>query len=188
MIGEMPTSRTRLAVFKIRGKQSVCCTFRSAEVASFSLHWLGRRSFICPGLDCPADEQSVGSRWSAFAAADFSFGDPERREFGLLEFTESAYERLRFMRQAEQRPDFVGLRCVASRRRDKAPLRFDLPDEGPSYVAATKSLAKMVLIDAVATLYGLPVISPGEELASWEERAMPVARRLIGRAIRAMQD
>ena len=183
----MPSRRTRVPVLKIKGGGHVLLIVRSAKVVSFTLHWLGRRSYICPGTGCPACEQCVGSRWSAFAGAEYSFGTPEQRSFGLLEFTEGAYERLRFMRETEGRPDFVGLRVVASRSRDRAPLRFDLPDEGPCFVASAKAWDHALLIDALATLYALPALVDLSELERWEKACESRSRLMLGRALAALQ-
>lgn len=183
MIGELPSKRTRVPVHKVRGGSHVEIVVRSRTVFGFHSHWLGKRSFMCPGKECAACEQSIGSRWHGFIAIDLRFPGGREKRFGLLEITESAYGRLEFIRESFGMSDFVGLRCFACRRSQKAPLRFVEADEGESIVAEAKPIEVEFVADASATIYGLPSIGVGQSLKEWERNAIPAARTMIGSAV-----
>lgn len=183
MIGEIPVQRVRVPVFKVKGGHDALFVVRSEEVFGFHAHWLGTRSYMCPGTDCSACEQFVGSRWHGFLAVDLCVGSGGELRHGLLEITESAYGRLQFLRNALGRDDFVGLRVCASRRSSRSPLRLEQPEEGCPVVEATRAVGKPFIASATATIYGLPSPGDGEPLSLWEVKAAEAARLMLGKVM-----
>lgn len=171
MFGECPSNRVRLPVFKVKGGHDVLLTLRSRDVLGFGAHWLGARSFMCPGLDCPACEQFVGARWKGLLAVELHSGSGRETRFGLIEVTESAYGRLRFLRESYGRTEYCGMRVVASRRSAKSPLVFAEGEVGSTFDESAKAVEAIYVASAVATLYGLPSPGPDESLKDWQEHA-----------------
>lgn len=186
MIGETPTARTRLVVWKVSGGHDLELVGRSAEPLTFRVHWLGRRSYMCPGVDCPACEQHVGSKWLGLWACDafYRIGEPPR--LGLLELTEGAFDCLRMLRLSEGLESFYGLRVIASRRSKRSVLQFELGALGANVESDRQLVPINLVADAAATLFGLPSCQRDVEFSTWEASAMDVARTLIGRALATM--
>ncbi len=70
MIGEKLSRRTKIALLKVKGGMSCEVVCLADEPLGFRVHWLGKRSFMCPGVDCAADFAGVGSRWWGVATRD----------------------------------------------------------------------------------------------------------------------
>lgn len=184
MFGEKPSARVRMAVLKVEGGHSALFIVRSREVFGFTAHWLGARSLLCPGADCAACEQFVGGRWRGVIAVDQLIKDGQQRRHGLLEVTEGCFQGLEFLRRAAGLESLCGLRVCAFRRSRKAPLILREPEEGTPTNEAAGEVGTEVVAGAVATLYGLPSLAPGEGVSDWEPRAMVRAREMVAQAVR----
>lgn len=187
MFGEKPTGRTRVPVIKVPGGSNVVVRMRCKDVLGLHVHWLGRRSYVCPGDDCAACEQHVGSRWSGFVAVDLWRGNNSGIAFGLLELTEGAWSGLQFMRESVGHESILDLCVVAGRRRTRGALRFSLPEEDVSFGETRKAWRTEHIADAAATLYGLPPLRGDQKFATWEPLAKDAARRLVARALNSME-
>lgn len=187
MFGEEPTGRTRVPVIKVPGGSHVLVMLRCKVVLGLRVHWMGRRSYVCPGDDCPACEQHVGSRYSGLVAVDLWRGNGTPVGFGLLELTDGAYSRLVFLRESLGSVNLYGLQVLASRRRSRGPLRFDLSDEGETPFEARPPWSMERIADAAATLYGLPPLIDGMTFSKWEVIAQVAARRLLARAVTSLE-
>jgi len=183
MLGEVPVSRVRMKVFKVGGGHDVDCIVRSADVLGFQLHWLGVRSFMCPGSDCPACAEHVGAKWRGLLGVDVLEGSTGGRKCGLIELTDSALGRLRFVADCVGGSGFLGLHIVASRKGIRSPMRIEEATPGAARVAGVREIRSEIVAAAVATLYGLPSPGPGDGLREWEVRAADVARVIIGKAM-----
>ena len=183
MIGEFPSSRTRIRVAKVNGGHDAELVLRSSDAFCFRVHWLGARSYMCPGEECPACEQSIGSKWVGMIAVDVLLRSGAEPLFRLLELTESAYECLRFLRVAEGLADLVGLRVHVTRRFNKSPLHFELAELVEAGTEPRDVVPLRFVADAAATLYGLPNLGPEETVEAWEPRAKLAAASLIGRVL-----
>lgn len=186
MFGEKPSDRVRLPIFKVKGGSNAFFVVRARDVVGFMLHWLGSRSYVCPGSECAACEQHVGAKWRGLLAVARLAGSAGDWRGGLLEITDNAYGRLRFVQALEGFDDFLGLRVVASRRSNKSPLAFEEASCGQSERPESKEVREEVVRAALATLYGLPSPGPGETLAAYEERASSAARIMIVRVMSRM--
>ncbi len=183
MFGEKPVGRTKVQILKIRGGQNVHVQFRAAEPLAFHIHWVGDRSFICPGDDCPACHSSLGSRWVGILPVVWFTADQKQAYSGVLELTTSAYERLCGLLRMEGRMGLLGLQVHASRRTDRSPLRVEPVPVGAEIAAPCKAVEQDFVADAVSTIWGLPACVRGMKLKEWEARAMPRARALLGVAV-----
>ena len=183
MIGERPSLRTKLPVVKVKPGGSLEVVIVSEEPMTFHAHWLGDRSYMCPGVDCPACFAGVGARWHGFVCVRWSLPHGSARPMGLLELTETAYNRLDGLRRMFDLGNLYGLGAVLERRTKKSPMRAEPLDDVKRAVDGGKPVPFWVLIDAVATLYGLPACPGGEFVDGWERAAVPRASQLIRSAL-----
>lgn len=186
MIGEIPSRRVRMPVFKFSGGQSGEVLVRSRDVFGFHAHWLGKRSFMCPRTECAACDQFVGSRWHGLLAVDINADSRGDWRTGLLEITESAYGKFQFFRDSFGTKDFLGMRISVSRRGRKSPLYVSETLEGSKIVEETSEIGTEIVAAATATLYGLPSPEPGSPIGAWEEVAVRATREMISKAISRM--
>lgn len=179
MIGEKPERRTKLAVLKVIGGRQTKVVVACDDVIGFSVHWLGGRSYMCAGDLCPACLADVGSRWNGCLVVRWSQGAASR--LMLLELSASAWDRFFGLVRMEGWSKLNGLAVSISRARAKSPLILDpigfLDGPRPEPVVVWR------MLDAVATLYGLPSAREGEGADDWSDRAAPAAARLLQLAI-----
>lgn len=181
MFGEMPTTRCRLPVLKIRGGMRCDAVCRSSQVFGMQVHWLGNRSFVCPGSECPACVEYLGARWLGMLAVVPSL--PEGQSVGthLVELSAGSFDRMTGLQRMADCKSLLGLTLEISRRHDRSGLRVEPDFDGvPSDVV---ELPFSVLGDAVAVLYALPAVIAGEQCAEWSQRVQPAARRLLDIAV-----
>lgn len=182
MIGEMPQTRVKLPVLKIKAGMRVDVVIASEQVLGFVVHWLGGRSYMCPGDECEACAQHLGGRWNGFFVVRVKL--PEGRRVALLEVSPGSFDRLAGLCRMEGRSTYAGMRCICSRSKARAPLVIDPVDvTGEEESPLVSSFRAW---EAVSTLYQLPALAPGETLGAWEARAIPAARRLVELACRRL--
>lgn len=188
MIGEMPSRRTRIRVAKFTPgteRELIC---RSAEAFSCHGHWLGKRTFICAGEDCPACMQGVGAKWIGLVAVDLIHPKTRQQELCTLEMTDNGFRALELQAEAAGLKDLLHVWVTVSRRSQRAMLRVG-PSPADFAVPELRSpVSNEKLTDAAATLFGLPNLAPGESVEKWAPRAAEAARGMIGRALSLMQD
>lgn len=183
MIGEQPSARTKITLVKIKGGMTCELVCLGEEPLGFRVHWLSTRSFMCPGVDCVACYAGLGSRWVGMMPVRWSSRQSEGVHVGILEGTASTFERSAGLLRMHGYDSHLGVRCIASRTRDRGCLRlepFEPDEEGWREV---KEFPAWLLLDAMATLYGLPSCPEGLDRGDWECTAIPQAGRMIRCAV-----
>ncbi len=179
MIGEMPSSRTKITIVKVKGGMRVEVVCLAERPLGFFVHWLATRSFMCPGIDCPACFAAVGNRWVGMLPVRYSVPHSEDTHVGVLELTAGTMERLRGLCQMEGIDTLAGLSCVATRRADRSSLLLEPARDGLVSAELKKVFPEWLLLDAMATLYALPSCPKGMTRSEWEVTAIPKAKQLV---------
>lgn len=182
MLGQEVGTRTKLEVVKVRAGQACEGVFVCSWVCGFWTHWVVDRSLMCCGDRCPACLAAVGGRWTGLLAVRVSFA--ESRRVCWVEVSASAWDRFAGICAMEGVKVLTGHPVRFERRRAKSPLVVDLLS-GPG--VEVKEMPDWRLRDGLATLYGLPGTREGESVDEWEERAQPVALRLLEVAMTRLQ-
>lgn len=183
MLGERPTSRTKLPVVKVRAGQTMACVIACDEVVCCQVHWLGTRSYMCPGVDCPACFAGVGAKFLGFVAIRFVCRPTGQLELGLLELTGPAYEKLDGLRMLEGASTLFQLPIEFARKSKRSSLSVNLWDGGAVLPKVIKLVPEWYVLDGVATLFGLPMCRPDMTGADWSSAAVPRAAQLIRGAL-----
>jgi hypothetical protein len=147
-------------------------------VASLRLHWIGNRSYVCPGGDCAACVE-VPSRWTGFIPISVALAGGQS-QLMLLEVTEQAWSRFDGLCRLAGHRELLGWRVSVQRSKSKSPLLID-PIEFGCWSRAPVSVGHVYA--ALATLYGLPGFGPDETPEAWAERAAVSAGYAIQLAI-----
>lgn len=159
-------------------------TIACDDVFSFHTHWLGKRSYMCSGAECPACVQQVGAKWLGLLFVAMKHVDGAVVQHGLLELTEAAYYRLRDLAQIMGSDVCSPLSVMVARRARKSPLKFwDLEESVEVPVAKVQATARKIA-DGVSTLYGLPAIGKDEAIQEWSAKAAIGARQLLTNQLR----
>lgn len=180
MVGEKFESRTRIAVLKVAGGQMFRVLLLRHEPLGHIVHWLDGKSLLCPGFGCPACVSSLGARWVGTMPVRLLSPDGKNRTM-LVEFSGDAWARTAGLLRLEGVAENVGYCCNLSRRQARSGLLCD-----PVVEFTQGKLAPMpdwMLLDALATLHGLPSCPQNNTLAQWEEDAFPVAMAKVKRAV-----
>lgn len=183
MVGEKFEKRTRLGVLKVSAGQRFRVQFLRDEALGFIVHWLGSTSYLCCGEKCPACFASLGGRWVGAIPCRLLAAAGSCRTV-LLEFSGDSWERVAGLCRLEQ---FLGLQhgmWEVSRARSRSGLICDpvLPFE----VDTLRIMPDWMLLDAIATLYGLPRCVEGMSVDEWEALVKPHARAKLDRAVSAI--
>lgn len=179
MIGELPGSRTKMHVLKVRGGEQMTVVGLAKEPLGFHTHWLGTRSFMCPGVDCVACLNCVGSRWVGWLPVRWLEKDAEIYHVSILELALGTYDRLNETLRSFSLSSVVGVPCRASRTRNRASLRLDPLISHSSELVEVDEFAEWLLLDVLSTLYGLPSCPEGLGKSSWEAVAIPRAATMV---------
>lgn len=188
MINEKPTNRTRIPILKIDGPTERTITMACDEPFSFHAHWLGKRSFMCPGTSCPACDQHIGARWLGLVFVEIHQKDKRYNARGIIELSEAAYFRLRDLAVQLGNEIGPGLTFNAWRTSKRHPLRFGQPPVSQVAPSDVKSIEMVTLADAAATYYGLPAVAEGETVPAWSSRVEETARSIIRRQLQTLFD
>lgn len=182
MIGELPTVRAKLPVLKIKAGMRAEFVVLSDSVLGFTSHWLGARSYMCPGEDCVACTQGLGARWNGFLVVKVLL--PGGSRMMLLELSAGCFDRFIGLVRMEGFGSMAGLSCSAGRTRARGALVIEpIRATGEEFGALVPAIRGW---EAIATLYGLPAPVAGEGLEKWEGAAAPAARRLVELAVRRL--
>lgn len=177
MVGEMPTrGRLRMTILKVGGGHSAQGVIVASEIASLRLHWIGKRSYVCPGEECEAC-QTVSSRWAGFVPMLVDVGPGRPKGVTLLEVTESAWLRFDGLCRMEQDRELFGMRVSVLRRRAKEALLIDPLGRGD--LGTRRPIRKELVYDVLATIYQLPSLRDGESVEEWSDRASVAARHQL---------
>lgn len=186
MIGELPTKRTRLSVLKVEPNRPYAISIACEDVFTLQVHWLGKRSYICPGSECSACKQSIGAKWNGLVYVAMQACGSSVVRHGLFELTEAAYYRLRDHAELQGRSIGPRLEAVIGRRSRRSPLSFQ-SIEAHQEAPVPNQIAPMTAIaDGVATLYGLPAVKEGETVAKWAARTEQAARSMIDNQVKRL--
>lgn len=184
MIGEMPTKRTRLSVLKLKPNVRYHAALACDDVFSLHTHWLGKRSYACPGDECPACDQSIGAKWNGLLYVALRAEGTTNDVYGLLELTEAAYYRLRDFAEMTGQTIGPNLRCLVGRRSRRSPLSFQAVEDPEMVPEPSKTASMRYIAAGVSTLYGLPGLEPNETVTRWAERTKTAARMLLANQLR----
>lgn len=186
MINEMPTRRSRIGILKVRPGAEYLLTCASEDPFTFFTHWMGARSYMCPGNECPACAQQIGAKWVGLMYVAMSVDEQKKTVHGMIELTEPAWYRMKDLATMLGTEIGPGLSCSVSRKGRKSPLIFrPILDEEKAPVPG-KIMKMTQIADATATLYSLPSLEPGQEIKKWSERAKTRARSLLSAQLRRL--
>lgn len=181
MIGEVPSrSRIRMRLLKVQPGSTVDCVIVGSELASLRLHWIGGRSYVCPGGDCPACLE-IASRWSGFLPVSVVMRPASPKGVYLLEVTEAAWARFDDLCRLAELRELFRLHVSVMRRRRKEPLLMEPLDH--VVLGERNPVSVSMCYDALATLYCLPSFMEGETPADWSARVESAARHHLALAM-----
>lgn len=180
MIGEKFEQRTRLGVLKVRAGQRFRVELLRHEALGHIVHWLGKCSVLCPGQECPACIAATGARWVGVMPCRLLGADGSKRVV-LVEFSGDAWARLQGLLRMEGRESALGAVVTLTRASSRRGLVGDpvrTEEEG-----STRAMPDSVLLDALATLYGLPRCLPDWDADRWTEHVRLHAVNRVKRAL-----
>lgn len=182
MVGEKFEKRTRLAVFKVGPGQRFRVEFLRLEALGFIVHWLGAASYLCCGEKCPACFASLGGRWVGVMPSRLLSASNSPR-VGLLEFSGDSWARCTGIAGFEGMFGVRDCHWEISRERSRSGLVAD-PIE-PREACKTRIMPDWMLLDSLATLYGLPRCVESMSVEDWEAMVKPHASAKLQRAVTA---
>lgn len=167
-----------LPLVKLPGGAVFEAALQGASWLFFGSHWL-KRVLLCSGDGCPGCVVGVprvmGYRVCLVRGA-------ERWRPALLEVSSGAVSGLAGFLEMEGVADVPGLVVELRRRGKRSPLRVEPISTGG---AVSSHLGEVrALVNAIAVLYGLPLMSPEEEVKQWSERVRPMAAAHLVTAVR----
>lgn len=178
MIGEMPVRRVKLPILKLKGGSQIECQVVGDQVFAWSTHWVGGRSYVCPGETCPCCPD-YDCRWQGWLLVRLVHGRNTRQRY-LLELSATAFDRLNGLMRMDGRTELFGELLVMKRAKARSPLVIE-PMGSASVEGVVVGKAAMVW-DALATLYGLPSVNMKEGVDEWRVRAEARAAFLLQQA------
>lgn len=183
MLGEKPSARTKMPLLKVCGGHEMEFVCVAREALGVHIHWLATRTFMCPGVDCAACFATIGTRWVGFLPVRWKAAHEKSLHTSVLELACGTHDRLEGLQRMLGLESLLGVRCCASRTRDRASLRVEPITENAADVVRVKEFPEWLLMDAMATLYNLPSCQEGFTRAKWEELAVPRAAQMIRTAL-----
>jgi len=174
-------SRAQLPLLKVNPGALVEVVVAPVGPAWFTTHWLGRRQVLCAGdegacLACGSyPPRVVGFVLACAVVAG------KRRVF-LLEVSPSSWSRFEMGLCWESVADGQWVRANLTRPRLRAPLRIEVVCGGTSPLDGYEP-SERTLVNAVAVLYGLPLMTCTESLQDWESGVQPMLEELVSRAL-----
>jgi len=183
MLGEKYESRTRLKVWKVRAGQRFTVRLMRHEPLGHIVHWLGKCSVLCAGVECGACLAGVGARWVGTMPCRLLCSDGTGRTV-LVEFSGDAWARTGGLLHAEGHTDNRGVIVELTRGRSRSGLVGDPCGEPGS--ESVVEMADWVLIDALATLYGLPRCLEGWTAERWTTEVREAVHGRVRRGLAEM--
>lgn len=164
MLGEKYVGRTRLSVLKVAAGQCFRLQLLRDEPLGYIVHWIGRAGYLCCGENCPACLAATGARWVGLMPCRLLGHDGSRRTV-LLEFTGEAWARLDGLLRLEEPIERVG--CVIEITRARARTGLVAVPVPEASVSRVPQLHDSILVDALATLFGLGRCLPTMNAEDW---------------------
>lgn len=166
-----------LGVLRVAPSQVVRVSLQGDRWWFFGSHWFGR-VFICSGDGCPgcmvSQPRVMGYRVGLVE------GSARWRPY-LVEASSGTVAGLDGFCTMEGYGSVGGLVVEAGRRTKRSPLRLEpVSADGPTLPA---DRATPATLNAVAVLYGLPLMQAGEEPADWADRVRGVAAAHLSAAV-----
>jgi hypothetical protein len=174
-------SRAQLPLLKINQGAVVRLKVLPLGPCWFNVHWIGRRQVLCSGCSehgCEACGVS-GSRVVGFVLCTTLLLGKER--LFLLEVSPLAINSFEMSAKFESLSVTDCLWCDVIRPGSRRPLRFEVVEASSVSETFDRGLGR--LANAVAVLYGLPLMSVGEKVSDWEERVAVVVAAHARRAV-----
>ena len=174
-------SRAQLPLLKINPGAVVRVKVLPVGPAWFTVHWVGKRQVLCAARGesgCMACGVAPG-RVVGFVLVTTLLVEKER--LFLLEVSPLALNSLEMSAQFEGISTNASVWCDVSRHGARRPLRFEAVEE--SRYDCPQEAATVRLMNAVAVLYGLPLMIVGECVSSWEERVAATVASFAERAV-----
>jgi len=191
MIGEQYEQKTRLAVLKVRPGERHRVVLLREEALGYIVHWIDKAgskgrgvSLLCPGLDCPACMAGLGARWVGLMPCRLLGGSGSRRPV-LVEFSGEAWAALKGLLAMEGLKQNTGSVVELTRGGSRRGLRAE-PVAGEEE-EATRAIPDHVLLDAMATLYGLSRCLEGWSVDEWTEKVRPLVLSRVRTALLQME-
>lgn len=181
-VSESGSARS-LRVLRISAGHEVDAVLVSRDPLWLSTHWFGRQ-VICPGDVCPACGGG-GGREHGYLVIQVAHG-PSRSLF-LLEISAPTWARAESLASMVGEDLTTGAFVRLSRRRKNSPLMIEVEGtlKGTVAFAGADSDSSRCL-DAVATLYGLPVSKTGEDASQWTDRVRHLAMVKVADAFQSV--
>lgn len=143
----------------------------------FGSHWVGR-VLLCSGEGCPGclhgPSRVMGYRVGLIQHV-------EKWRPALLEVSSGAIAGLQGFCEMEGLSDASGLVVELSRRGKRSPVRIEPVSSGGATMPPDRSVA--TVINAVAVLYGLPIMLPAEDPIDWAKRVQSMAAGHLASAV-----
>lgn len=179
MVGELPVKRARLPILKVEGGAMVEAVICCDTVFAWHTHWVGSRSYVCPGEDCPACPDWE-CRWQGWLLVRLLHGQRKAQPF-LIELSATTFDRFDGLLRFEGGRQYFGLAVQMSRQRRRSALLI----EPAGYVdpGGFKKADPLKVWDALATVYGLPTTAGHDTVEGWQTVASAQAGRLLQRAV-----
>jgi len=174
----------QLPLLKVQPGAVVRLKVLALRVAWFATHWLGRRQVLCAA---GRDGECAGCALSPSRVVGFQLVTlviDRRERLFLLEVSPLAISSLEMSAKFEGVSRLGGILVEVRRPRARGPLRFEVVEECSESIDPAEGDAR--LINAVAVLYGLPLLFIGETVEAWEERVSPMVRSLVSVAAGAV--
>lgn len=183
MIGEMPTTRTKLPIMKVRAGVTMQVVIAAEEPVGVYTHWLGARSYICPGVDCPACYAAIGAKWLGLLPVKHAPPHAEASSLFVLELSSVPYERLAGLQRLEGLSSLYDQPIEVRRRTKRSPLVIEPIEKSPLPDTLKRPVPRWLVLDGLATVYGLPPCRDAMTPEEWEAVAMPRAVELLRGAV-----
>lgn len=174
-------SRAQLSLLKVLPGALVEVVLAPVGPMWFTTHWLGRRQVLCAGGEgtCVACG-SYPARVVGFVVA-CAVVSGKRRLFSL-EVSPGAWSRYEMGCNWESVAKGQWVRANLTRPRLRAPLRIEVICGASSPVEGEQP-SERSLVNAVAVLYGLRLMTPTESVQDWEAGVQPMLEDLVSRSV-----
>jgi len=170
-------SSRSLPVARIRPGSEVDFQLVTPSPVWIDTHWLNKQ-LLCPGDVCPVCGGG-GGRTHGFLVV--SVRNPVPARLALLELSVASWHRFQSLSKMSDFALMTGTLFTGSRRRKNSPLVCEPTGFSKTVDPADAELARV--LDAVATLFGLPVMKPKETALEWSDRVRHLASSMLGDCI-----
>lgn len=170
-------SRWALPLLKVSGGGRATVALVGERFWYFGSHWLDRM-YLCAGDGCPGcmhgPPRTMGYRVVMVQ-------HPTRWNPALLEASCLSINQLEGLAAMESLQVEAGLIVDVSRKTKRSPVRLEPASSQAS--VQVKAQKPFIALNAVALLFGLPLMSEVEEPADWAERSREVAAGRLAAAL-----